>query len=132
MSHTLTYWFSTIFLPLSLKTHAWVSKSMFSTLIVNVVRTRVLLVLPVELSVWTFRIVDPQTQSPSDMRLYACHMSSGFSGTKTTLLRFKILLFNFILMVFGNFFISKNSTCGNLKKYFFFYLICYFTAIKLL
>lgn len=52
--HTLTNWFSSIFLPFSLRTHAWVSKSIASTLIVSVVRTLLLVEDPVDDSFWTF------------------------------------------------------------------------------
>lgn len=51
---TLTYWFSSMFRPLSRSMHAWVSKSIVSTVIVSVVRTRLLVEEPVADSFWTF------------------------------------------------------------------------------
>lgn len=54
MVFTLTYLFSSTFLPLSLKTQAWVSKSILCTHMVKVVRILWLFELPVELSVCTF------------------------------------------------------------------------------
>lgn len=77
---------------------------MVSTLIVNVVRTLLLLELPVAVSFWTlngsswikissfaslfdcqtFLIVLALIKSPAAIRLYACHMSSDSSGIKTT------------------------------------------------
>lgn len=51
---TLTYWFSSIFVPLTLSWQAWESKSTVSTHNVKVVRTLELPTLPVEDSVCTF------------------------------------------------------------------------------
>lgn len=51
---TLTYWFSSIFRPLSRNMHAWVSKSMVSTVMVSVVRTLLLVDEPVADSFCTF------------------------------------------------------------------------------
>lgn len=51
---TLTYWFSSIFVPLTLSWQAWESKSTVSTHKVKVVRTLELPTLPVEDSVCTF------------------------------------------------------------------------------
>lgn len=81
---TLTYWFSSTFRPFNRKTCAWVSKSMVSTDMVSVVRTRLLLDDPVAVSFCTLRIVVERTLSPSEIRLYACHISSGSSGISVT------------------------------------------------
>lgn len=80
----MTYWFSSIFRPFSRSTQACVSKSILSTQMVRVVRTRLLLDDPVAVSFCTFRIVVDRTQSSSLIKLYACHISSGSSGTRTT------------------------------------------------
>ena len=50
---TLTYWFSSTLRPLILNMHAWVSNSMPSTAMANVVLTLLLLTDPVADSVWT-------------------------------------------------------------------------------
>lgn len=60
---------------------------MFSTEIVSVVRTRLEVDDPVDDSDCTFLIVDPRTESPSDIKLYACHISSGSSGIRAILLQ---------------------------------------------
>ena len=54
---------------------------MVSTWTVSVVLTLSALRLPVALSLTTFLTVLALTASPSWMRLKACHMSSGSSGT---------------------------------------------------
>lgn len=56
---TLTYWFSSIFFPLSRSIPPMVSRSIVSTWILSVVRTRLLVEDPVADSVCTFRIVVP-------------------------------------------------------------------------
>lgn len=86
---TLTYWFSSTLRPLSLRTQAWVSKSIDSTEIVSVVLTRLLVEDPVAVSFWTcevefhsdqsitresgfkltFRMVVLRTRSPSAIKL---------------------------------------------------------------
>lgn len=57
---------------------------MVSTDIVSVVRILLLLDDPVAVSFCTLRYVVDLTLSPSDMRLYACHISSDSSGTRVT------------------------------------------------
>ena len=54
-AHTLTNWFSTMFLPFTRSTQAFESKSNASTVIVKVVRTRLLVLLPVFDSTWTYQ-----------------------------------------------------------------------------
>jgi len=51
--HTLTYSFSSTFRPFTRSTHAWMSKSIVSTRIDNIVRTLLLELLPVDDSVST-------------------------------------------------------------------------------
>lgn len=54
LDQTLTYWFSSMLVPLTLSWHACESKSMVSTQTVSIVRTRELPTLPVDDSVCTF------------------------------------------------------------------------------
>lgn len=70
--------------PFNLRTHACVSKSILSTAMVKVVRIRLLLDDPVAVSFCTFRTVVERTLSPTAIKLYACHISSGSSGIRTT------------------------------------------------
>ena len=66
---TLTYWFSCMFLPFTLSSHADVSNSMFSTDSVRVVRTLLAVLEPVDDSSFTFRIVVDLTLSPKATKL---------------------------------------------------------------
>lgn len=75
-----------MFLPFNRNLHACVSKSIFSTDIVKVVRTLLEVDEPVDDSDCTFLMVEPRTESPSEIKLYACHISSGSSGIRAIVL----------------------------------------------
>mmetsp|Transcript_24011 Transcript_24011/g.57295 ORF Transcript_24011/g.57295 Transcript_24011/m.57295 type:complete len:212 (+) Transcript_24011:909-1544(+) len=81
---SLTNSFSTMFLPLSRIIGVCASKSTFSTLMVNWMRSFSLDTEPVMLSEATFRMVVVRTESPTEIRLYTVHKSSASSGTSAT------------------------------------------------
>lgn len=80
-SHTLTYWFSSKFVPFTLSLQAWESKSIASTHKVRVVRTLELPTLPVGDSVCTF-LLEQQKEAyvPDYSVLCVC---KALSDTKT-------------------------------------------------